>query len=103
MISELAEFMPLSKPNIICLNEVDHYDDFYKSKLRKLGYHTEVVWRNNKDATLIGWDSKQFKLIKSRNVIHNDLLKKFNFGKDGDLENEFKRGNVGLICLLENV
>lgn len=28
------------KPHVICLQEVDHYDDFFEPELRKVGAHT---------------------------------------------------------------
>ena len=30
VIAEIAGLKPADKPNIICLNEIDHYEDFYK-------------------------------------------------------------------------
>ena len=40
---------------IICLQEVDHYDEIYKPKLEALGYQTQVVYRRGIDAELIAW------------------------------------------------
>ena len=71
---------------------MDHYKDYYNPELTKLGYETEVHWRKNTDALLIGWQKTKYKFVKSAKICHNDLNEIF--GKD------FIKGNVGLICLL---
>ena len=51
-------------PDIICLQEVDHFDSFYKPHLTNMGYDTELHYRRNKDAELIGWKRDIFRLVK---------------------------------------
>jgi len=64
VIAALGQFLPLSKPNIICLNEVDNYKHYYRPNLESLGYETVVIWRKKNDATLIGWDYREFNLLR---------------------------------------
>lgn len=54
VIREISEQKD-SKPEIICFQEIDNYEKFYKGELDQLGYDTEVAWRRNTDAELIGW------------------------------------------------
>jgi CCR4-NOT transcription complex subunit 6 len=94
VIMELEE----SAADIICLQEVDHFDSFYKTKLESLGYQCDLVYRRETDAELIGWKSKTFALIAKQNINHEDLVPRY-----GEFGSHFKRGNVGLICLLEHI
>lgn len=86
------------KPDIICLQEVDHFDEIYKPQLELLGYDMEVEYRREIDAKLIGWDKTKFKLLKKQKINHEDLIPRY--GEHGKL---FKRGNVGITCLLEHL
>ena len=43
VIRELDEQDYDDKPNIIFLQEVDHYTDFYKSELLRIGYDSEIA------------------------------------------------------------
>jgi mRNA deadenylase 3'-5' endonuclease subunit Ccr4 len=47
---------------------------------------------------LIGWKKDQFRLVDKLEVNHEDLSDRFT-----DFSIDFKRGNVGLICLLEHI
>ena len=60
-----------------------------------LGYDTEVVYRRGIDAELVGWQRDRFTLLKSKAIIYEELIDRYDF--DGHL---FKKGNVGNICLL---
>ena len=54
-------------PDLLCLQEVDHFDEFYKHRLTALGYKYETVWRNGKDALLIAY-RKEFTLLDKAEV-----------------------------------
>ena len=41
--------------DIVCLQEVDHYEKYYQPEFKKMGCETEVIWRKNTDAELIAW------------------------------------------------
>ena len=56
VIREISQQMDsCGLPEIICFQEVDNYNEFYKKELELLGYDTEVAYRRNIDAELIGW------------------------------------------------
>ena len=67
---------------IICLQEVDHYHDFYKGQLENLGYQSRVVYRRerwggdrrNIDAVLIAWEEAQFEILQHSEIHHEDLI-----------------------------
>jgi hypothetical protein len=72
-------------------------EEFYKSKLEAIGYDFELHYRRGLDAVLIGWKRDAFRLVSKKELEHEDLIERYpDFAKD------FKRGNVGLICLLEH-
>ena len=56
---------------------MDHYDDFYKPQLQKLGYESDVVWRKELDAVLIAYKSDKFKMLETMDIKYNDLRKEF--------------------------
>jgi mRNA deadenylase 3'-5' endonuclease subunit Ccr4 len=62
IIAELSEFLPLDKPSILCFNEVDQYDEFYKRELEFLGYDANIAYKEDKVGCLIGWDNQIFTL-----------------------------------------
>lgn len=82
------------KADLICLQEIDHFEDVYKPALNGLGYFCETAYRRGQDAVLIGYCMKRFKLIDKTEVNYNDLFEKYDYNRD------FKRHNVGLIVLL---
>jgi mRNA deadenylase 3'-5' endonuclease subunit Ccr4 len=53
-----------SDSDIINLTEVDHYQDFYKPELNKLGYETFIETRRDKDSVLIGFKKSKFEFVK---------------------------------------
>lgn len=94
IIKELEE----TRADLICLQEVDHYDDVYKEHLTNMGYQCALVYRKNKDATLIGWQKSKFTLLDQHNVHYNNIADQF-----GEHSKLFMRSNVALICLLQHV
>lgn len=85
-------------PDIICLQEVDHFEDFYKPHLASLGYEVCLKYRRGLDAVLIGWKRDQFRLLDKQEIEYEELG-----GLFLDFASDFKRGNVGLLCVLEHV
>ena len=53
------------------------------------------MYRRGIDAELIAWKQSVFKCEAKQEIQYEDLVEKY--GK------EFKRGNVGLICLLKHL
>mmetsp|Transcript_4393 Transcript_4393/g.7443 ORF Transcript_4393/g.7443 Transcript_4393/m.7443 type:complete len:107 (-) Transcript_4393:777-1097(-) len=64
-------------PDLICFQEVDHFEDAYKPQLSQRGFEVVTNWRRNQDAVLVGWQSSKFKLVSVRNVNYNDVAAKF--------------------------
>lgn len=62
-----------SNSDIICLQEVDHFDDFYKPRLEELGYDLHTTFRREKDAVLIGFKKELLTIVEKEIVEYNDL------------------------------
>ncbi|KAG0163669.1 hypothetical protein DFQ28_011377 [Apophysomyces sp. BC1034] len=57
IIEDIAQY----KPDIMCLQEVDNYDEFYKESLFKLGYETEFHKHATKQhGCMIGYNATKF-------------------------------------------
>lgn len=94
ILREIAE----TDADIICLQEVDHWDDVYRPQLEdKMGYACQMTYRKNKDAVLVGWKKDKFELQAAEFVNINDVAT--NFGSDASL---YRKGNVGVICILKH-
>mmetsp|Transcript_25619 Transcript_25619/g.39418 ORF Transcript_25619/g.39418 Transcript_25619/m.39418 type:complete len:136 (+) Transcript_25619:479-886(+) len=57
----------------------------------------ELHWRKGKDAELVAWRKDKFKLVKCVKIEHEDLIPRY-----GEWGKYFKRGNVGVLCLLKH-
>ncbi|KAI8388307.1 Endonuclease/exonuclease/phosphatase [Radiomyces spectabilis] len=56
------------KPDILCLQEVDMYEEFYESQFSKLGYKTLFYKHSTKKhGCMIGYQAGQFTLAENRN------------------------------------
>lgn len=53
VLREIAEGPEL--PDLICLQEIDHYKCFYKPGLEELGYESRIAYRRGIDGVLVGW------------------------------------------------
>ena len=92
-------------PNILCLQEVDHYEEFYKPRLAALGYQTEIMWRQSlgrrgKDSELIGFRD-EYSLVDRAEIVYEDLAGRYRTHGD-KLTEQFQKWNVGLILLLKH-
>ena len=83
--------------DIICLQEMDHYHDFYKGELESLGYALQSTFRRNRDAVVVGYKREMFKIRAKEAVDYNELSSLY-----GD-ESALKMHNKALICLLQHV
>ncbi len=92
-IAELEKF----DAEIICLQELDHYADFYKSELERLGYETVYKQKNKrKDGSLIGFKNDLFELVKKTEL-------DFDQGHKYEKNLDFQRGTVGIVAALKHV
>ncbi|KAI8342604.1 Endonuclease/exonuclease/phosphatase [Chlamydoabsidia padenii] len=82
----LIEEMTYYKPDLMCLQEVDNYDEFYKEALAKLGQH-----ETKRHGCLIGYQSNAWNQIEYRTI-------------DYDTDNSCKptqaTGNIGQLVAL---
>lgn len=63
-------------PDVFCLVEVDNYHDYYMKEIANLGYRSKVLYRkvSPKDAALVAWNEKNYKLIDHMEVRYADLI-----------------------------
>lgn len=85
-------------PDIICLQEVDHYRDFYKLKLKeKYELFEEEKYSMDADSIVVGLKKKKLefiskKAIKFLNFVDSD----YEIREDGNYK-RFLKGNVALV------
>ena len=73
IIEEIRE----SKAEVICLTEVDHFDDFYRPQLENLGYSLHAEWRKGQDAVVLGFKTDVFEVTEVVKVQHDELAAPF--------------------------
>lgn len=95
IIKEIFEQGRLS--DIICLQEVDKFEQVYQAEFDKHGYAYELNYRNNKDAVLVGYNKSKFKLVDKLPVSFNDI------GVLNGWSEDYQKGNQALLCLLEHL
>lgn len=80
------------KPDIFCLQEVDHFRKFYKPEFTKIGYSTIINKRKRccRHGVVIGFLEAKYQLLKSNNVDFNDI----------DPDDKFYRTNSAAIISL---
>lgn len=91
IIQEIDHF----RPDILCLQEVDHFKDFYRPELEKIGYSAYLNKRKRccRHGAAIGFLKARFSLLELGNVDFNDV----------DPNDSFYRTNsAALICLLKD-
>jgi mRNA deadenylase, exonuclease subunit and related nucleases len=92
VIEEIRRF----NADIILLQEIDHYDDFYQPKLTELGYELIQGKRKNKiDSAVVGYKKDTFELISHK-------ILDFNKGHKYEKNSDFIRNNVAVIAELKH-
>lgn len=101
---QILRIIETLNPNIICLQEVDHYKEFYYPNLSKK-YHIFEEKRGEdyegKDGLLIAFEKKTFKFLKKA-VVSYDLGVNEVFFESFKNPNRFKKGNKALVIELES-
>ena len=85
--------------DILCLQEVDNYDEFYREKLAKLGYDTIFkmkakvgrYWLLPGVGAVLGYKSDKYELVEQKSLIYDNF--------DKDITNT---GIEGIFALLKN-
>ena len=88
-----------SEADIICLQEVDHMDDYYRPQLENLGYQLHEAYRRGKDAVVVGYKRELYRILDKEVVDYNDLVKLYK-NLPGMDSNDFLVHNKAIICLL---
>ena len=57
---KILEELKYSNSDIICLQEVDHIEDFYRPQLEGMGYSIHEAYRRGKDAVVVGYKKEEF-------------------------------------------
>jgi mRNA deadenylase 3'-5' endonuclease subunit Ccr4 len=84
--------------DIVCLQEVDHYEDFYKPQLEELGYEVVFEQKTGKpDGEIIAFKKDKFQLLDRKHVVKMDLQHKY---QDNE---EFKKGGIALFAKIQSL
>eukprot|EP01121_Diplochlamys_sp_Union-15-3_P022684 TRINITY_DN9733_c0_g2_i4.p1 TRINITY_DN9733_c0_g2~~TRINITY_DN9733_c0_g2_i4.p1 ORF type:complete len:179 (+),score=25.20 TRINITY_DN9733_c0_g2_i4:32-538(+) len=93
MISEIKTY----DPDIICLQEVDNYKEFWYPKLNELGYSGNMILKVGKsDGCATFYKRDLYYVYQEEEINFNDAAKE---SKDKKLQT----GNVGLITVLQSL
>ncbi|KAE9034070.1 hypothetical protein PR003_g8786 [Phytophthora rubi] len=99
-----ASSLPVS-PDVICLQEVDNYAEFWAGAMKKLGYDGLFMKKTSTkpDGVAVFWNAKKLKVKESTHV-SLDLPN----GDEADIDHELlsrssQRGSVGAVVHLEHV
>lgn len=89
--------------DILCLQESDHYDDFYRPVLKELGYKTKFLKRPTKrDGCLTCYRANRFQLVAHKEL-NLDCLTFIDSTDRRATKSKFFKNNVALLCCLLDV
>jgi uncharacterized protein with PIN domain len=95
---KIAHYITKCKADIYCLQEVDHFIDFYQPLFGSMGYESVYFQRpSRKDGCLIAFDSKKYDLCAVDEVRFDDLAELM---ENDSARSNMKRSNVALIALM---
>lgn len=84
--------------DILCLQEIDHYDDFYKEFLDHLQFQCIYIQRPNKDdGCLVAWKKDKFELAGHVCIDFDDIRHLISVA---DIAENYVKNNVGIIAKL---
>ena len=88
--------------DILCLQEIDHYDDWWRPQLSAAGYDSNLTRRPRglADGILIAWKRDQFQLHRSTNIDFNECKKNLLRHDMDNLASRCVQDNVGQIVAL---
>ena len=88
------------RADILCLQEVDHYEDFYLQALDKAGFSTASLYEKRsgrKDGCLIAYQPDKLTLQASKRVDYDDLTDVYKGDEFKAID--FKRANLAIVAL----
>lgn len=101
MRATLVEAM--SSVDVFCLQEVDHFDDFYSELFHSFGFCTIYMQRPTKnDGCLIAYRSDKF-LVKHTQLINLDQLSHLDRQLQRTGRSKFAKQNVSAMAILEEI
>ena len=99
---QIVKFIEVLNPDIFCLQEVDHYQDFYQPALsNKYSLYHEIQdpWLNV--GLMIGLKKEKYELLK-KSVISFDIYVTAEMFDEKEI-NKFKKGRKALILELQSI
>lgn len=97
-------------PEILCMQEVDNFDNFFHGKLKRLGYervcYKQRTCKNGvkKDGSLVAFRRTRFELIETNHIEFNDIARTAPNCNDEDSAKDYLiRDCVGAICVLRDL
>lgn len=100
----LEEILVNSEADLLCLQEVDHYDDFYEAALDKAGFCTASLYERRsgrKDGCVIAYKSDKLTLWARKRVDYDDLVGLYNGEQFKAID--FKRANLAQLAIFKTV
>eukprot|EP01017_Pseudomicrothorax_dubius_P034965 TRINITY_DN4846_c0_g3_i2.p1 TRINITY_DN4846_c0_g3~~TRINITY_DN4846_c0_g3_i2.p1 ORF type:complete len:153 (-),score=11.94 TRINITY_DN4846_c0_g3_i2:158-616(-) len=83
--------------DIVCLQEVDHYEDYFQGRLKALGYRSIYEPKSSRrEGLLVAWKESRFKMTES-------FVRCFDRGHEYDQYFEFQKGYKALFVRLRDV
>ncbi|KRX09383.1 Endonuclease/exonuclease/phosphatase [Pseudocohnilembus persalinus] len=98
---QIIERIKNLSPDIICLQEVDEYESFYKQQLENLGYISEYQQKDQKvEGILIGVKKEKFKIVEKQIIKLNEDIKDIKF-LSNKLQKKIFKPQVAMIIIAE--
>ena len=88
-----------SGADILCLQEIDRFSDFYEPMLKALGYETIYYGRPGifrGEGIAIAYKAEEFNILETERINFDDLI---NIYPDGGV---FRTANQAMLCLFEH-
>eukprot|EP00177_Eucheuma_denticulatum_P003109 GFKZ01005605.1.p1 GENE.GFKZ01005605.1~~GFKZ01005605.1.p1 ORF type:complete len:581 (+),score=51.51 GFKZ01005605.1:212-1954(+) len=98
---QISQILRKSQADIICLQEVDHYNDHYKPFLQSLNYMPFYLQRiGRKDGVLVAINPSKFEVLLKDSIQFDDLANLSTSYAPCGLRSRFRRRNVALVLQL---
>jgi mRNA deadenylase 3'-5' endonuclease subunit Ccr4 len=92
----------LRNHDMIFLQEVDHFDDFYKPVLNELGFGVSYVQRPTKlDGCVVAYARDKYAVVDEEDISFDDLA--LNYRESHSARNSLLRHNVAVMVLLQSL
>uniref|UniRef100_K3WTM6 Endonuclease/exonuclease/phosphatase domain-containing protein n=1 Tax=Globisporangium ultimum (strain ATCC 200006 / CBS 805.95 / DAOM BR144) TaxID=431595 RepID=K3WTM6_GLOUD len=102
-LAEVFQSLPV-QPDVICLQEVDQYAEFWVGMMQKIGYSGLYKQKTaqKKDGVAVFWKHERFQLVQHQELELDDPVSDESDCSE-DLLARAKRGSVGLITHFKQV